>query len=134
MTTTLPLSGVAEALHQGVEPGHKHELEWLKKNLPGDKHALAEKYLKMAILLNPKMCLAYNNIAMVHEVRRQTEDAIEAYGEAIKLCPDYQEPLFHLGVLYQNQARHAEAQKTLMKCVKLDPDAQYGRRCKRRLQ
>jgi Tfp pilus assembly protein PilF len=98
------------------------------------KHALAEKYIKMAILLNPKMCLAYNNIAMVHEVRRQTEDAIEAYEEAIKLCPEYQEPLFHLGVLYQNQAKNAEALKTLQKCVKIDPDAQYGRRCKRRLQ
>ncbi len=97
------------------------------------KYPLAEKYLKMAILLNPKMCLAYNNIAMVHEVRRQTEDAIDAYNEAVKLCPDYQEPLFHLGVLYQNLARHAEALKTLQKCMKLDPDAQYGRRCKKRL-
>ncbi len=98
------------------------------------KHALAEKYMKMAILLNPKMCLAYNNIAMVHEVRRQTEDAIEAYGEAVKLCPDYQEPLFHLAVLYQRLSRHPEAQKTLQKCIKLGPDAQYGRRCKKRLQ
>ncbi|MFH1529580.1 MAG: tetratricopeptide repeat protein [Pseudomonadota bacterium] len=97
------------------------------------KYPLAEKYLKMAILLNPKMCLAYNNIAMVQEVRRQTEAAIEAYSEATKLCPDYQEPLFHLGVLYQNLSRPADALKTLQKCVKLDPDGQYGRRCKQRL-
>ena len=98
------------------------------------KNALAEKYLKMAILLNPKMCLAYNNIGMVQEARHQNEDAIEAYEEAAKFCPDYQEPLFHLGVLFLRLSRPAEAQKTLQKCMKLDPDAQYGRRCKRRLQ
>lgn len=105
---------------------------WAYFNLK--KYALAEKYLKVALLLNPKMCLAYNNIAMVHEARRQTEDAIAAYLEAGKLCPTYQEPLFHLGVLYQQMSRHADAQETLKKCINLGPDAQYGRRCKRRLQ
>jgi len=108
-----------------------NNIGWAYLNLK--KHALAEKYLKMALLLNPKMCLAYNNIAMVHEARRRTEDAIEAYNEAVKLCPEYQEPLFHLGVLYQRMSLHADAQRTLQKCVKLDPDARYGRRCKRRL-
>ncbi len=98
------------------------------------KLPLAEKYIKMAIFLNPKMCLAYNNIAMVHEACRRTEDAIDAYGAALKYCPDYQEPMFRLGVLYQKLTRHDEARKVLEKCMKLAPDAQYGRRCKQRLQ
>ena len=109
-----------------------NNIGWAYFNLK--KYPLAEKHLKMAIFLNPKMCLAYNNIAMVHEARRRTEDAIEAYDAAIKHCPDYQEPMFHLGILYQKLTRHDEARKVLRKCLNLDPDAQYGRRCKRRLR
>ncbi|MBM4372923.1 MAG: tetratricopeptide repeat protein [Deltaproteobacteria bacterium] len=98
------------------------------------KHALAEKYLKMAVFLNPKMCLAYNNLAMVHEARRQPEDALQAFREAAKLCPDYQEPWFRQGVLLQNLSRADEARTALEKCVKLGEDSHMGRRCKGRLQ
>lgn len=108
-----------------------NNLGWAYFNLK--KYALAEKSFKMALFLNPKMCLAYNNLGMVHEQQRKYQDAQDAYSEAVKSCPGYQEPLFHMAVMLQNLNRPEDARVLFEKCVKISPDAMYGRRCRGRL-
>lgn len=94
----------------------------------------AEQHLRRALFLNGEMCLAYNNIALVHIEQNRLEDAELELEAAIEKCPDYVEPLFHLGALLETTGHIPEAVKRFNKCVKLGKDSLFGRRCQKKVQ
>ncbi len=96
--------------------------------------AVAEGHLRRALFLNSDMCLAYNNIAIVHEEMGRIEDAMEEYEAAIKRCPDYVEPYFRLGTILVRRGRIEEAARYLRKCARLGGEGSFGRRCARRVE
>jgi tetratricopeptide (TPR) repeat protein len=109
-----------------------HNIGWAYYNL--GNLGLAERYTKLALFLNAKMCLAYNTLGLVYEKQRKAEDAIDTLREANRLCPDYQDPFFHLGTLLEKSQRFDEARVVYDKCRKLAPESQMGRRCGRKIQ
>jgi Tfp pilus assembly protein PilF len=109
-----------------------HNIGWAYYNL--GNLALAERYTKMALFLNTKMCLAYNTLALIYDKQRKPEDAIDTLREANRLCPEYQDPFFHLGTLLEKSQRFDEAKAIYDKCKRLAPESQMGRRCGRKVQ
>jgi Tfp pilus assembly protein PilF len=110
----------------------ENNLGWAYYNL--GKHTQAELHFRRALFLNGEMCLAYNNIAIVHEEMGRMEDAIEEYLAAIKRCPEYVEPYFRVGVLLERRGRGEEAARHWRKCAKIGGEGMYARRCARRLE
>jgi len=98
------------------------------------KLAEAEKHLIRALMLNDKMCLAYNNLGIVHLAQGREDEAREDFDAAVARCPSYAEAHFRAGALSEKSGRYDEATKLFEKCAKAGGDSGFGRRCKRKLQ
>ena len=86
---------------------------------------------KMALFLNPEMCLASNNLGVMLSDTMDYEGAQSYFEEAIEACPTYSEPHLHLGQLYAEAGDINQAQRHFRECVKLSPKSELGQRCKR---
>ena len=89
----------------------------------------ARRYLEMSVFLNPRYCLGFNHLGIVHVDRGNLRDATEVFKKAIKTCPKFQEPHFHLGVIQQRTNRLADADASFATCEELAPDSSMGKRC-----
>ena len=79
-------------------------------------------YLEKVIKANsPINAAAYDLLGNIYDKDNQTEKAIEAYKEGIKLKPDYQRLYYNLGLVYFRVKRYAEAEKYAIEAIKLDP-------------
>lgn len=103
---------------------------WALFNMKRYSEAL-ENY-KLALFLNPNLCLGYNNLGLLYEAMGDEKLAIESLQIAADRCPKYAEPLFHLGRLLTQQGQVAEATRAFVRCHELEPDSQLGRRCSTR--
>lgn len=103
---------------------------WYKK---GDR-TQARKNLVRAIQLAPKLCPAYNNYALVLIDEDNFEKAKENLNEAIRRCPSYAEPYFHLGRIQLKEAQSPLAAQSFRKCVDLSGESPLADRCARQLK
>jgi type IV pilus assembly protein PilF len=92
----------------------------------------ARRHLETAVFLNPRFCLGFNNLGLVHRDTGNLRSATEAFEKAVKLCPTYAEPWYHLGVLRQEGGDAAGADDAFAKCAEAAPDTAMGRRCSTR--
>jgi tetratricopeptide (TPR) repeat protein len=102
-------------------------LGWAFFNLK--RHGEALEHYKLALFLNPNLCLGYNNLGLLYEAMGEATLAIESLQMATDKCPKYAEPLFHLGRLLSQKGQVAEATRAFERCRELEPDTQLGRRC-----
>lgn len=102
-------------------------LGWANFNLKQYPQAL--EHYKLALFLNPDLCLGYNNLGLLYEAMGEEALAIESLQMAADKCPKYAEPLFHLGRLLTLKGHVAEATQAFERCHELEPDTQLGRRC-----
>ena len=102
-------------------------LGWAYFNMK--QYAPAMEHYRLALFLNPKLCLAYNNVGLLYEATGDSEMAIDSFQRATKECPDYVEPLFHLGRVLSDAGRHSQASEAFARCYELNPDSPMGRRC-----
>lgn len=93
----------------------------------------ARKHLDRAVFLNPKFCLGFNNSGRLYAHRGRTEKALEAFAEAVELCPDYAEPHYFLGRIHSGLSQPRRARKHFRKCRKLGKETSWGERCKEQL-
>ncbi len=107
---------------------------FLLNDSPDAVFLFSERHLKRALFLNDKMCLAYNNLGILHAEQERWDDAIDDFDAAISRCPAFVEAFFRLGAVLERQGLFKEASDKFEKCQKLGGDSLYGRRCKRKLQ
>jgi len=110
----------------------ENNVGWALYNLK--KYGQAELHLQRALFLNDDMCLAYNNLGIVHVAQERWLDALDDFDAAIKRCPHYVEAYFRAGTVLQKRGRWEEASKRFRKCRNLGGESVYGRRCRRKLQ
>lgn len=85
---------------------------------------------KMALFLNPEMCLAANNLGIMYSAQMDFEEAEGAFADAITQCPTYAEPHLHLGKLLAEAGRSPKAHHHFRQCVELSPKSSLGERCR----
>ncbi len=85
---------------------------------------------KMALFLNPEMCLAANNLGIIYADLQLENEAFESFKEAISACPNYAEPHLHIGRLYGSLGNSQRAVSHFRKCVELSPRSDLGHRCR----
>lgn len=95
--------------------------------------AVAKKHFTGAIAQSPKLCPAYNNYALVLIDEGNAAKAEEILNEAIRRCPGYAEPYFHLGRVQMRSERSPLAVKSFQKCKDLSGDSPLSERCARQL-
>lgn len=79
-------------------------------------------YLEKVINANsPLNAGAYDLLGNIYDKDNQTEKAIKAYKEGIKLKPDYQRLYYNLGLVYFRVKQYTEAEKYAIEAIKLDP-------------
>jgi tetratricopeptide (TPR) repeat protein len=76
-----------------------------------------EKVIKANTALNAG---AYDLLGNIYDKDNETEKAIEAYKEGIKIKPDYQRLYYNLGLVYFRVKQYAEAEKYAIEAIKLD--------------
>lgn len=90
----------------------------------------ARKHLDMAVFLNPRFCLGFNNLGLVLQEMKNLRAARNAFEKAIKVCPDkYAEAYYNLGVLMQESGEFDGATVQFRKCAEIAPDTSLGQRC-----
>lgn len=89
----------------------------------------ARRHIEMAVFLNPRFCVGFNNLGQVHKAIGNRRDAISAFEKAARTCPQYAEPFYHLGVILQEAGEMERAEEAFRKCAELAPETTIGRRC-----
>src|SRR5258708_6974604 len=87
-----------------------------------DKGKEAISYIEKVIKANTALSAgAYDLLGNIYDKENQTEKAIEAYKEGIKIKPDYQRLYYNMGIAYFRNKQYAEAEKSAIESIKLDP-------------
>ena len=120
-----------EALY-GTPDLAENNIGWAYYNLGQLQEA--EIHLKRALFLNDKLCLAYNNLGVLHLSQKRWQDARDDLEAAVTRCPNYIEAHFRLGSLLEQQGVQKDADKHFEKCRKIGGESIFGRRCKQKLQ
>jgi tetratricopeptide (TPR) repeat protein len=88
------------------------------------KNSEAIPFLENAIKGNGTANLTascYELLGSIYDQDHQTQKAIEAYKEGIKVAPDKQRLHFNLGITYSRNKQYAEAENEAIEAIKLDP-------------
>lgn len=85
--------------------------------------ALASKYYRKAIDVNPKFHWPHNNLGVLYSRQfSKYKEAEEAYKEAIRLKPDFVMGYYNLGVLYFSNNKETEAEVAYKEAIRVKPD------------
>lgn len=85
---------------------------------------------EMALFLNPKMCLAANNLGIMYAGRAVYDKAVTALQDAIEGCPNYAEPHLHIGRILAESGETRAASEHFRQCQQLSPRSHVGERCR----
>jgi Tfp pilus assembly protein PilF len=94
---------------------------------------MADKHLRMAVFLNPKLCNGWRNLGLLAMTQRDYRGAVEQFTEATTRCPQYAELHLQRGEALDADRRADEAMEAFKKCAELSGESQLGRRCKAKL-
>jgi tetratricopeptide (TPR) repeat protein len=64
---------------------------------------------------------AYELLGGIYDSNHQSQQAIDAYKEGLKIKPDYQPLYFNLGIAYFRAKQYAGAEQAAIDAIKLDP-------------
>jgi predicted Zn-dependent protease len=79
-------------------------------------------YLEKVIKANTNLSAgAYDLLGSIYDKDNKTDKAIETYKEGIKTNPTYQRLHYNLGIVYFRTKQYAEAEKSAIEAIKLDP-------------
>ncbi len=94
----------------------------------------AEKHLRMAVFLGPKLCNGWRNLGLLAMQQRDYKGAVDYMTEATTRCPQYAELHLQRGEALEADGQQPEAESAFKKCTELAGDTQLGRRCKAHLR
>jgi len=72
--------------------------------------------IQMALTTNPKFCLGYKNLGLIHDEQGQTEAACDDYRHYRDSCPDAGDAYYREGVCLAKLGRTDEARKDFAAC------------------
>jgi len=79
-------------------------------------------YLEKVIKANSSLTAgAYDLLGSIYDKGHESEKAIAAFNEGIKIDPAYQRLHYNLGLVYFRDKKYAEAEKCATDAIKLDP-------------
>lgn len=108
-----------------------NNLGWAQFKL--NNYRQASDAFEMAVFLQPKLCLAHNNLGLVRENQGNTVGALRSFQDAIEGCPNYVEPHFHLAQLLLKR-QDPSARLYFQRCYELASDSNWGDRCRSYLE
>lgn len=129
VTAVKKLQGLLQPAAQQNRKQAQQTLDGLLPQLPEDnttqlllgaiahqlgKTAVAETAFRKSIALNPGQASSHFNLARVLSTRGATEEAIEHFQSALALKNDYPMARMHLGLLFLQHQRLAEAESELL--------------------
>ena len=82
----------------------------------------AELYYRQAIVLQPDLVQAHNNLGEVLQKQGRLNDALISYQQALKIKPDYSYAYHNLGYFFQQQGQFEEAIAAYKKALTIQPD------------
>jgi tetratricopeptide (TPR) repeat protein len=71
---------------------------------------------------NPHAAMAYNNLGMIFNGKKQYEQAAELFHRALLIKPDFLEAHSNLGVSFTELGSYQEAEQELQKALRIKPD------------
>lgn len=83
-------------------------------------YEVAIDQFERALIENPKMDIAWNNMGNAKKALRQNKEALLCYQKAIEYSPNRFEFYYHKGLLLIELSRFEEAEKVMQEAVKLD--------------
>lgn len=86
------------------------------------KYDEAIAILDRCVKLNPKMAVAYGNLALQYTQKEEAQKAFNIYSEGLRECPDNASLLFQYGAFLTDQGMHTEAIEAYEKAIKINPD------------
>ena len=72
--------------------------------------------IQMAVTTNPKFCLGYKNLGLIHDEQGRTDLACDHYGRFRDACPDAAEAYYREGVCLAKLGKTEEARKDFAAC------------------
>ena len=72
--------------------------------------------IQMALTTNPKFCLGYKNLGLIHDEQGNTAAACEDYRHYRESCPDAGDAYFREGVCLAKLGKTEEALKDFAAC------------------
>ncbi|MEY3201221.1 MAG: hypothetical protein RIR70_771, partial [Pseudomonadota bacterium] len=81
----------------------------------------AESYYRRALQKQQDFTAARNNLAILLQETRRSEEAEKHYLEALRLAPEDALPHLNLGNLYLAQSQYAQAEKAYCEALRLNP-------------
>jgi tetratricopeptide (TPR) repeat protein len=72
--------------------------------------------IQIAVTTNPKFCLGYKNLGLIHDDQGKTEEACTAYGRYKDSCPNSGDAYFREGVCMAKLGKTDEAKKDFAAC------------------
>lgn len=116
-----------------ASPGHGHNnLGWAYYKMGKPKEA--RRHYFMAIQLAPELCPPYNNLGLLLLEQSRFDRSVKYLNRAIKRCPSYAEPNYHLGRLSMRQGDAGSARARFRRCIELAGDTPLAERCEERLK
>lgn len=107
----------------------KPALEFYAKGLElagtGDRKGAVEQF-KLAIAEHPKFVLAYNEMGVQYLRSNESDLAVTAFGDALKIDPESFPPLINLGMVLVEIKQYAEAEPILRSVIKIDSNSQVA--------
>ncbi len=93
-----------------LNPGHEHAHYHLGNLMLGDNHTAAAEHFRAALTANPNDPRAHYQLATLLVERKELEEAIRHYHEAVRLKPDWLEALNNLAWLLATypEAKHRD--------------------------
>jgi len=97
------------------------------------RYKRANEAFEMATFLKPQLCLAYNNLGLNSIKQQNAIGATRAFKKAIKYCPTFVEPHFHIAQLMRVR-NNPRAREFYQRCFELAAETKWGDRCRSYLE
>lgn len=106
---------------QDAEAYYERALFFLEEQ--SDFEQAKEDFIQ-AINLNYELADSYSNLALIYDLQKNEQSALECLNKAIKIDPNHTVSWFALGTLHSIYGRHQEALSALAKVLAIESDFQ----------
>jgi arylsulfatase A-like enzyme/Flp pilus assembly protein TadD len=102
----LSLDGTNALIYNNL--GFLHFTRFIKTKMRED-HARAVETFQRAVELDPQLASAYNGLGGAYKISGQLDEAIAAWEKSLELNPDYDFPIYNLGVTHLQKGNKKRA-------------------------
>jgi len=94
----------------------------------------ATQHFQRAVFLNPRFCLGLFNLGETFLLQGDQPGAVRQFKKAVEKCPNYADPYYQLGVVFEKRGRPTEATDYYKLCMKYGGESPVAERCRTRVE